>query len=908
MLVGKGIWIENPATTDNQGDPVTLVNLARAAGLRHTVIKVGDGTEPFGDESLGELVEAFQAARFAVWGAHRIYGDDPAAEAEVSIGRVDALSLDGLAVVAEAEYVGKHAAATAYMDALRAALPTASLGLSSFRFPDYYDPPGVPDEQTFPFDAFLARCTVALPKIFWVAEDGGDPAAELLESVSQYRRRWPHLAYVPVGAAYGVRFGDFWWTATPEAIRQLLERAQALNLPAVGFWSWSTARHDAGNSTYPGTELWDAIARFDFGEARGPEVPFIEEVTVWPGGEGYSDGVHEGDPALAWQTFTFDDGHSVCYKSTSRGHSTVWARWNPHLTQPGSYEVLAFVPSQRATTTLAKYHIHGARWGRFGEVYALVDQSKYCDQWVSLGVFEFDPQADPMSGVVDLTDMTPEDPPRYIAFDAIRWRRVLKDVVVIGEDRPQADGVDSPVGSDDERVGTAMWPGGWSDVYDFASLGADGYQTGAGLVQLSKRDKSRKVFAPMSGVVTWVEPMGQWERVVILDADPLDDGLKVWLRLWLLDQVEVEEGARVARGDLLGYTGPVQGRFLAHLGYDVARVNLSQRPWDWPGADLARVRRDYLDPLAFTRDHRPAVHLRPEPDFPLLGLHEGEDWLLNNVPGPRKGYSVVLWSYADNPNPNLDFSRYADAGVRILLRVGYGYANGTGTMPRPEGLAAFEDGVVRALTNARGVYAAHYCNEINNFTEWPSGYALTPEYYIESYNRVWRRIPREVRLAPAPIDPYHSYQGSNPRLWWRKVLNGIEGADGLALHCKTQGNSPGQIDSDERFGDPPLRGWQFLHFRVLESSLEDVPSGMSRLPVWITEANPQRLNSGGLGWEPNNGEWVRRCFEYVRRWNADPSHQPVHAVVLYRYPAFDEWRMDDKPQIVEAVRREIGHT
>jgi hypothetical protein len=30
--------------------------------------------------------------------------------------------------------------------------------------------------------------------------------------------------------------------------------------------------------------------------------------------------------------------------------------------------------------------------------------------------------------------------------------------------------------------------------------------------------------------------------------------------------------------------------------------------------------------------------------------------------------------------------------------------------------------------------------------------------------------------------------------------------------------------------------------------------------------------------------------------------------VLYRYPAFDEWRMDDKPQIVEAVRREIGHT
>jgi hypothetical protein len=110
MLVGKGIWIENPATTDNQGNPTTLVNLARAAGLRHIVLKVGDGAEPVGGR-LDELVEAFQAARFAVWGAHRIYGDDPAAEAEVSIGQVEALSLDGLVVVAEADYVGKHAAA-----------------------------------------------------------------------------------------------------------------------------------------------------------------------------------------------------------------------------------------------------------------------------------------------------------------------------------------------------------------------------------------------------------------------------------------------------------------------------------------------------------------------------------------------------------------------------------------------------------------------------------------------------------------------------------------------------------------------------------------------------------------------------------------------------------------------------
>ena len=41
-----------------------------------------------------------------------------------------------------------------------------------------------------------------------------------------------------------------------------------MRLPAVTFWSWEHALHDPSNQLYPGTELWDAIARHDFRSHR----------------------------------------------------------------------------------------------------------------------------------------------------------------------------------------------------------------------------------------------------------------------------------------------------------------------------------------------------------------------------------------------------------------------------------------------------------------------------------------------------------------------------------------------------------------------------------------------------------------------------------------------------------------
>jgi hypothetical protein len=199
----------------------------------------------------------------------------------------------------------------------------------------------------------------------------------------------------------------------------------------------------------------------------------------------------------------------------------------------------------------------------------------------------------------------------------------------------------------------------------------------------------------------------------------------------------------VKRGQMIGRVGNAFNRYAYHLHYDVASIDLGQRPEDWPGDDPGRVMRDYLDPLAFTAAHRP---LSAKPKTALqIGLHDARARV------DEAEDSGVCARWHKWINRSLDFSNLANAGITVLLRIGYGYADGTGTIAPPGRLAAFEEAVAQTLNNAIGVTATHYCNEINNGSEapgWdprlnapgPNYFPLTPDYYIQSYNRVWYKI------------------------------------------------------------------------------------------------------------------------------------------------------------------------
>ncbi|MBD3369353.1 T9SS type A sorting domain-containing protein [Candidatus Fermentibacteria bacterium] len=105
---------------------------------------------------------------------------------------------------------------------------------------------------------------------------------------------------------------------------------------------------------------------------------------------------HTGYGGAAWWTY-----------STSAPPDTCVARWEPKLPWAGEYEVLVYVPPERAEAT-GIYAVHTSSGPR--EV--TLDQSLYSDQWASLGTFELD-----LDSYLRLGDYTGEHW-EYLAFDA----------------------------------------------------------------------------------------------------------------------------------------------------------------------------------------------------------------------------------------------------------------------------------------------------------------------------------------------------------------------------------------------------------------------------------------------------------------------------------------------------------
>lgn len=120
-----------------------------------------------------------------------------------------------------------------------------------------------------------------------------------------------------------------------------------------------------------------------------------------------------------WMAAGAGHGGGAWYTFGSRSTEANVGTWTAALPEPGSYQVAAFVPRVHATTRNAVYTIsHGA-----GSSTARIDQSKYHDQWVPLGVFAFGAGS---RGEVRLSDKTGEAEglKREVAFDAVRWLKV----------------------------------------------------------------------------------------------------------------------------------------------------------------------------------------------------------------------------------------------------------------------------------------------------------------------------------------------------------------------------------------------------------------------------------------------------------------------------------------------------
>ncbi|HRF94431.1 MAG TPA: M23 family metallopeptidase, partial [Aggregatilineales bacterium] len=91
--------------------------------------------------------------------------------------------------------------------------------------------------------------------------------------------------------------------------------------------------------------------------------------------------------------------------------------------------------------------------------------------------------------------------------------------------------------------------------------------------------------------------------------DPLrtPDGAIYYSRYGHMQNVVVKVGDRVTRGQKIGEVGKALTiPNPAHLHFDIVRTTALERyAGDWPAMDLARLERDYVDPLEFIRNNRP---------------------------------------------------------------------------------------------------------------------------------------------------------------------------------------------------------------------------------------------------------------------------------------------------------------
>jgi murein DD-endopeptidase MepM/ murein hydrolase activator NlpD len=302
-----------------------------------------------------------------------------------------------------------------------------------------------------------------------------------------------------------------------------------------------------------------------------------------------------------------------------------------------------------------------------------------------------------------------------------------------------------------------------------------------------------------------------------------------------------------------------------------------------------------------------AAHIRysggPVPARPILvGLHDrtGAEWMIEQG---MEG-CCVLHRMVQRQPARIDCRPLQDAGISVICRLNWGYADGTGTLPRPEQKGAFVDAVAQTILDSQGVEAFHVGNEPNNRQEWPGfgtrrEFPLTADYVVEIYNEVWRRVAGRARMGPPPLDPYFG-PGSNNREWWLRILDGIAGADLLFLHAKTQTNDAAEVRSRQRFTDAPLT-WQYLHLRTVETALAVVPDRFRSLPVFVTELNPQHLEriGGATGWRSDSAAWVRAALGYFR------EEQPVAGVAFYRFESAGDqagFALANKPAILGAIR------
>ena len=291
----------------------------------------------------------------------------------------------------------------------------------------------------------------------------------------------------------------------------------------------------------------------------------------------------------------------------------------------------------------------------------------------------------------------------------------------------------------------------------------------------------------------------------------------------------------------------------------------------------------------------------------IYGLHDigGQDIIAD---AGRTGW--LLDTVDVQAQIGADYSSLTSAGIGVLVRLNNGYG-ATGTIPLSHQHDAFAARCASYAQNSPGARIWIIGNEMNTSAERPEfpdhvRQVITPEKYAQCFSKCRTAIKSVSGHAndwviPGAIGPYNAETGD----WVQyliDVLNLLKSqVDGIALHCYSHDFTVDQISSDDMMAAPFNK--RHFNFRAYRDFLNALPEAFRALPVFITETNPF------AGWQNSNVGWIQAAYQEIDAWNADPAHQPIQALILFRWRTLEdhpEWGIQDKSALLDDFRAALA--
>lgn len=270
----------------------------------------------------------------------------------------------------------------------------------------------------------------------------------------------------------------------------------------------------------------------------------------------------------------------------------------------------------------------------------------------------------------------------------------------------------------------------------------------------------------------------------------------------------------------------------------------------------------------------------------MFGLHEpGGGHLI-------KGVGYIVYTHELGADPNVHTSYNYPLPHIAIARLNHGYGK-AGTIPTKDKYIPFSIRVGNWVKNSTGCSRWVIGNETNLKRERPGGQAISAKDYSECFLLCREQIlaipgHEHDEVIPAAVGPWNVETGD-----WLLYFVEVQQRcmpNALALHTYSRGSDPQSIFSNDKM-NPPYDD-RFVGFRAYRDFMSAVLEDLIAVPVYITETNQNGP------WANVNSGWVQNAYQEIKDWNSS-HYQQIKALVLYRWPKYDEYYIEGKTRVHE---------